>query len=94
MPALEIVQGLKGTLDYYWYMGVPVCRRWPRAPLGPRSLDVRRTNAVWQLHAPSCAALRPYIEPSYRMYTSGTGLTWRDLYYRLATNGYAWYRIS
>ena len=41
MPQEEIIMGMKGTLDYYWWKDVPVVRKWPRPPSGPRSPAVQ-----------------------------------------------------
>jgi len=30
MPGQKIIDGFKGTLDFYYYMGLPCCRKWPR----------------------------------------------------------------
>lgn len=37
LPSLEIIDTLKGTLDYYYWKGVPCVRKWPVIPMASRT---------------------------------------------------------
>ena len=37
LPSLEVIDTLKGTLDYYYWKGIPCCRKWPKIPISSRT---------------------------------------------------------
>lgn len=37
LPSLEVIDTLKGTLDYYYWRGIPCCRKWPVIPMSSRT---------------------------------------------------------
>jgi hypothetical protein len=41
VPPRGIVLGLKGSIDFYSWKGIPVARRWPRKPTQPRAESVQ-----------------------------------------------------
>ncbi len=37
LPALEVIRGLKGVLDFYYWRGIPCVRKWPHKPNSHRT---------------------------------------------------------
>lgn len=37
LPALEVIRGLKGVLDFYYWRGIPCVRKWPVIPPASRT---------------------------------------------------------
>jgi len=78
LPAPEIIQAFKGTLDFYLYRGQVVCRSWPRSPSGPRSLPVQESAAVFKDLVQGLSNAPLIVQQAGRELTRGTSLTWRD----------------
>ena len=47
MPNANIISGLKGTIDFYYWKGIPVARQWPRSPGKDRSQAVKAQWPAW-----------------------------------------------
>jgi len=47
MPNSNIISGLKGTVDFYYWKGIPVARQWPRSPGSNRSPSVKAQWPAW-----------------------------------------------
>ena len=80
LPSLEIINTLKGTLDFYYWKGIPCVRKWPVIPMSSRtqaSLDSARLFGLivqgWALVGGAAKAL--YIEAAKDQPRTG-----RDLY--------------
>lgn len=80
LPSLEVINTLKGTLDYYYWKGIPCVRKWPVIPRSSRtqaSLDSAHLFGVivqgWALVGATAKAL--YIEAAADQPRTG-----RDLY--------------
>lgn len=59
MPSLAIIKGLAGTIDYYYWRGIPVARTWPKSPGKKRSPAVmaqwepfREASQLWRQMTP------------------------------------------
>ena len=37
LPSLDVIKTLKGTLDYYYWKGIPCVRKWPVIPMSSRT---------------------------------------------------------
>lgn len=88
MPSQEIIDGFKGRVDFYEYMGMPVARRWPRSPGQPRSLAVQ---AQWSLFAEVQQGWTPLtaeIKEAYAAMAEGTDYTSRDMFTVGAISGF------
>ncbi|MBA7588906.1 hypothetical protein ES708_30977 [subsurface metagenome] len=84
MPSLAIIDGLKGTIDYYVYMGVPCARRWPRSPGHRRTPEVEAQWAVFKEAAALWPQISPEVRQAYAEMAVTTDLTARDM----LTRGY------
>jgi len=79
LPALTIIKGFRGTLDYYVYMGLACVRVWPRSPGHSRAPAV---EAQWQAFSEATklwSQLSPEVQDAYNRMAAGTHLTGRDL---------------
>lgn len=89
---MAIVDGFKGLLDFYVYMGIPVVRRWPRSP------GKIRSEAVMQQWAPFANSARLYhtlpasMQQVYFDMAVSTNLTARDVFTKSYISGMlSWY---
>ena len=88
LPSMAIISGLKGTIDFYLWRGIPVARKWPRSPGHKRAPRVEAqwpafatASRLWNLMDPDLRAA--YIETAH-----GTTLSGRDLAQRAYLSGY------
>lgn len=87
MIAEKVISGFRGTLDFYYYMGLACVRRWPRSP------GRRRTPAVQAWWAPFTYAvhewnnLSPEVRRTYEEMCTGSGLNGKDLFQRSYMKG-------
>jgi len=87
LPSQDIIDGFKGAIDFYLYMGIPCCRMWPvwrsRAPHPEEKVnqdDFARINQV---------AISMPVEfiDAYKELAQGTPFTWKDLMVRSFMRG-------
>lgn len=93
MVGLKVISGFKGVIDYYYYMGQPCARTWPRKPKRPRSPAVQETIAVFKQAALSLSLISPEVRLAYEQMAVGTNLTWKDIFYRGYISGTLRYYI-
>ncbi|MBA7575256.1 hypothetical protein ES708_17077 [subsurface metagenome] len=87
LPAQAIIDGFKGTIDYYVYMGIPCARAWPKSPGKSRSDAVR---AQWPIFAYSAAEwlnLAPIVQDAFKTLATNSGLSGRDMFTRAYLSG-------
>lgn len=94
LPELWIIDGLKGTLDFYEIRlnpelskGIPVCRSWPQ--YRPERLTAASKDATrYFAYINSMAATMPNnIVAAYKNTLQGSALTWKDMMVRMYLNG-------
>ena len=87
LPELDIINGFRGTLDYYVYMGIPCCRAWPvrrSLPFTPQE------QAQWPIFADATRlwnTLSPEVQAAYKAMASGSTLSGRDMMIKMYING-------
>ena len=87
MIAEKIISGFKGKLDYYFYMGVPCVRRWPRSPGHVRSPAVMEQWEAFSYASREWNNLSPVVRRAYEELATGSGLTARDMFQRSYLKG-------
>jgi len=58
-PALEVIKGFKGAIDYACWKGIPYARSWPRPPWLPRSPAVQAEWPEFTAMTQSWSQLEP-----------------------------------
>lgn len=80
LPALDIISGFKGTLDFYLWKGIACVRSWPRSPTLERTQAVQ---AQWPAFAKASrlwSQLSPAVQAAYVETASGSSISGRDLF--------------
>lgn len=92
MPSQDIIDGYKGTLDFYVHRGINCVRKWPASPGKIRSQAVMaqwpifsNASRLWNQLTP--AARQPYVAMAV-----STNLTARDVFTKSYISGlFSWY---
>lgn len=87
LPALDIIDGLRGTIDYYCYMDRICVRKWPRSPGRRRSTAVESQWPAFRYAAQQSSSLSATVVQAFRSMAAGSRLTWKDLYTRSYIKG-------
>lgn len=87
MPGEHVISGFRGTLDYYYYMGLACVRMWPRSPGSKRSPEVMAGWVAFKEAAQLAKELSPTMIDFYSRNAAGTNMTWKDLFFRSYMSG-------
>lgn len=87
MPSRNIVNALRGVLDFYTWCDLVIVRKWPRAPERSRNPAVMATAARFMDVNKLAPDLTETVTDAYKEIASQTGLTWKDWMTRLAIAG-------
>jgi len=77
---LKVISGFRGVIDYYYYMGVPCARRWPRKPSQARSAPVRAQWPIFTRAVELWAEISSDLRQAYEDMAVSTNLTARDMF--------------
>jgi len=80
MPGTAIVNGFKGTLDYYVHCGQVCVRSWPRSPGHDRAPAVEAQWPAFSWAASNWRELALPIKEAYNQLAVSTNLTGKDLF--------------
>lgn len=87
MPPQAIIDGFKGTIDFYYWRGIPCVRKWPVwHPRTPTPVEATNQhsfaycNKAWK-------DLPANIKTRWNEMAGGTGLTGKDHYVRAYMRG-------
>jgi len=87
LPAIKIIDGYKGTLDFYYNMGIPCVRRWPKSPGHIRSPAVTAGWTAFSYAAAEWKNLSQVVQDAYCRLAEGSGLSGRDMFTRSYITG-------
>ena len=87
MPNEAIISGFKGTIDYYFNMGIACCRAWPRSPGKKRSPLVEAQWPAWSVAAKEWNNLSQTVKDAYNLLATNSGLSGRDMQVRAYLTG-------
>lgn len=87
MPSEAIISGFKGVLDFYYYVGLAVVRKWPASPGHLRSPAVMKQWEAFSYAAKEWSNLSPEVQSAYNKMSSDSGLSGRDLFQRAYLKG-------
>ncbi|KKM18706.1 hypothetical protein LCGC14_1663020 [marine sediment metagenome] len=87
LPARAIVDGFKGTVDFYMYKDTAVARAWPKwTPREPWPAEGANQQAFAYINRVA-RDLPVYIIDQYKIMAAGTPFTWKDLLVRSYMRG-------
>lgn len=82
-----VIDGFKGKVDFYFYMGIPCFRKWPKKPDLPRTPEVQAQWPAFRIASQSWLLLPVYVQDAYRLMASGTYMSGRDIFMKCYING-------
>jgi len=88
IPAMAIVSGFKGVLDFFVHDGIACVRRWPRPPTLKRSAAVQAQWPAWRYATTTWINVSKYVQDAYRATATIASLTGRDLYVKAFIKDY------
>ena len=91
MPDRKRVDRMKGIIDYYYWLDIPVARIWPRWPKRKPSPEERANQQDFARIVRIISELPPDIIEAYQWMARGTPYTWRDLAISLAMRRPRWH---
>lgn len=80
MPNEAIISGFKGVVDFYFYMGIPCARAWPRAPAGPRAPGVIAAQIPFTEAIHLWGQASQTVRDAYRLAASATSYSGYELF--------------
>ena len=86
LPSMAVVDSLKGSLDFYYWKGIPVCRMWPHWPKRTATPLEKRNQNAFGYATKMWKYLPPYIQDQYKDMAISTPVTGRDIFMRAYIN--------
>lgn len=87
MPNQAIIDGFKGKIDYYLYMGIPCARKWPVwRPRKPHPLEKAGQDDFAAINKAAPFLPVEFID-AYKDMAVSTPFTWKDLLVRSYMRG-------
>ena len=87
MPDREVVDGFKGSVDFYIYKDTAVARKWPIwRPREAHPNEAANQSAFAYINRVA-RTLPTFIIDQYKAQAQGTPLTWKDLLVRSYMKG-------
>ena len=82
MVGKKVIDGFRGVIDYYYYMGVPCARKWPRSQ---GKSQTPASIAQWPIFSNAAKLwkeLSPEVRQAYEDMAVTTNLTGKDMFFR------------
>lgn len=86
LPAKDIIDAFRGTLDFYTWCSLKIVRKWPRAPGRARAPAVVATQAPFAYINKLAGSLPDNVVESYQELAQDSALSWKDFLNRLYIN--------
>ena len=93
MVAQKVIDGFKGKVDFYYYMGIPCARAWPKSPGKIRSYPVMSQWPVFISAAKLWREITPEVRLFYDEMATTTNLTGKDMFFRGYISGILRYYV-
>lgn len=87
LPNQGIIDGFKGVIDFYVWMGIPVARSWPRKTTIPQSSAERAAQVPFTYVSREWQHLSPTVQAAFNELATNSGLTGRDMLTRAYISG-------
>lgn len=82
MVGQKVIDGFKGVIDFYFNMGIPCARSWPKSPGKSRSAPVMAQWPIFSEAARLWRQLSPEVKEAYNEMAAVTNLTGKDMFFR------------
>jgi len=79
LPGLAVINGFKGSIDFYVCRGIACVRKWPHSPGHKRAPAVEAQWTPFTEATRLWSMLSPAVQDAYSRMARGTNLTGRDL---------------
>jgi len=89
LPGMEIIDGFKGTIDFYVHRGQPCARMWPRSPGRNRAPAVQAQWPAFAFPSYYWKYLSAEVKEAWNTMANGHSVTGKDLFTRAYINGTA-----
>lgn len=87
LPNKDVIDGFKGSVDFYLYKDTAVARKWPRyAARMPHAAESANQTAFAYINKVA-KDLPAYIIDQYKIMAAGTPFSWKDLLVRAYMKG-------
>lgn len=94
IPDSGTIIALRGDIDFYFWKGIPVARRWPRKSTVPRTAKEIRSSELFSAAAKMTGMIDPLVAQSWKdAVAGGQGVTWVDAF-RAMARGKSWLVVS
>ncbi|GAI00479.1 unnamed protein product [marine sediment metagenome] len=87
LPSTAIIDGFKGTIDFYVHRGIPCARAWPKSPGKARSPAVMAQWPFFAYASKEWSHLSPIVQEAYNSLATNSGLSGRDMQVRAYLTG-------
>jgi len=87
MPHEAIIDGFKGSIDFYFNMGIPCARAWPKSPGKARSPGVKAGWSPFSYATKEWRRLSLSVQEAYNSMSTNSGLSGRDMQMRAYMTG-------
>lgn len=82
MVAEKIIDGFKGKVDFYYYMGIPVARKFPRSQGKSQTPDSVAQQPMFTYVQKLWTQVSPFVRESYQDLAPSGALHLRDWFMR------------
>ena len=82
MVGIKVINGFRGVVDFYYYMGIPVARSWPRSQGKSQTPNSVAQIPVFIRAARLWNELSPAVKQAYMDMAVTTNLTGKDMFFR------------
>lgn len=93
LPDSGTIMASRGRVDYYYWMGIPVARAWPRKSTVPRTAGSIASSEAFTAAAVLTGAVAEPVQVLFKRVHVGTGVTWVD-HFRASARGRPWIGLS
>lgn len=86
MPNQAIVDTLAGVIDFYYWKGIPVARKWPHWPARVAHAEEKAAQERFAYAQQMWVFLPEFLKAQYRLMAASTPVTARDIFTRAYLN--------
>lgn len=92
MPDPATIGAMRGLVDYYYWKGLAVARKWPKKDQQPQTPGEAYNNARFKVVAVATGAISTETKELWKGTIQGTGTTWVDAF-RAQALGLGWWDV-